>query len=165
MKKNIVLAAGLLILIILSITLKKPIVSDALKFKEEYKKIEITEDNLFKYVDYEKVNTILNGTGIIYLGNPENKLSLKMVSILDKVSQEYQVDINYLNTKEITKKQEKELNKKIEKFSTKEPIVIFVKKGKIIKTHSYKDEDEKQVTELYSDYVNETFDIACTETC
>lgn len=166
MKKEIILSASLVVLLIVSFVLKNTPVSDNIKFKEEYKTIEVTEDNKFKYVDYEKLNDILKDTGVIYFGQPDNKLSLKVVSILDKISQEYQIDINYFNVNEIKKSQEKEISKKIENFNTKGPIVVFVKKGEIIKIHSYKEDDETQkVIEEYSEYINQIFDVACSEAC
>jgi len=75
--------------------------SDALKFKEEYKKVD--DDNLFVYRDMEEIIKILeNGTGVVYLGFPECPWCQAYVPYLNEVAKEVGLDkIYYANTKKI----------------------------------------------------------------
>ena len=88
---------------------------DALKFKEEYEKLnntiaysdkkynelEISEDNPIKYSSYDEIiDVIEKGTGIIYLGFPECPWCRSALPILFDVARDNKIkNIYYLNIK------------------------------------------------------------------
>lgn len=88
---------------------------DALKFKEEYEKLnntnaysdkkynelKISEDNPIKYSNYDEIlNIIDKGTGIIYLGFPECPWCRSVLPILFDVASDNRIkNIYYLNIK------------------------------------------------------------------
>ena len=96
---------------------EKYLSADAIKFKEEYEKlngeintsnskkypeVKISEDNVVKYSSYDEVLEILQtGTGIIYLGFPECPWCRNLVPVLMTAANETEIDVvYYLNIKE-----------------------------------------------------------------
>ena len=72
-------------------------VSDAQKFKQEYKTV--PEDNVFTYATIDEILAILeNGTGIIYLGFPECAWCREYVIYLNAVAKDRDIaNIYYYN--------------------------------------------------------------------
>lgn len=118
-------------------------ITDAIKFKEEYTKIE--DDNIFVYRSIEEIIKILeNGTGVVYLGFPSCPWCQAYVPYLNEVAKENNISkiyyYNILNDrKENTENYQKILellgdyaehddegNKRIYA-----PTIIFVNDGKI----------------------------------
>jgi len=65
-------------------------------FTKEYKNISIP--NYFSVFDSAEALTFLeNGTGILFLGFPQNKWSAAMAEILDDLSREYEYSVHYFN--------------------------------------------------------------------
>ena len=96
---------------------EKYLSADAIKFKEEYEKlngeintsnskkypeVKISEDNVVKYSSYDEVLEILQtGTGIIYLGFPECQWCRSLVTVLMTAANETEMNVvYYLNIKE-----------------------------------------------------------------
>ena len=90
---------------------------DAIKFKEEYEKlngeintnnskkypeVKISDDNVIKYSSYEEILEILKtGSGVIYFGFPECPWCRSLVPVLMSAATETEIDvIYYLNIKE-----------------------------------------------------------------
>lgn len=71
--------------------------TDSILFSREFKTI--SEDNSFQVVSSAEALTFLeNGTGILFLGFPENKWSVSIAEMLDEVSKELDYSpINYFN--------------------------------------------------------------------
>ena len=73
---------------------------DAIRFSEEYTKV--PEDNVFDYVSATKIiDTLKNGTGVVYLGFPECAWCQQYVVYLNEVAKENGIDtIYYYNIKD-----------------------------------------------------------------
>lgn len=141
-------------------------ITDAIKFKEEYTKIE--DDHVFVYRSIEEIIKILeNGTGVVYLGFPECPWCQAYVPYLNEVAKNNNISkiyyYNILNDrKENTENYQKILellgdyaehddegNKRIYA-----PTIIFVNDGKIEGMDSETAKDTKGF-EKPEDYWNE----------
>lgn len=85
--------------------------TDSIKFKEEYeslngvtissnstlkhKSLSISNDNIIKYADYNQLEKVLNGTGIIYLGYPECPWCRQALPVLLEASEEAGISVIY----------------------------------------------------------------------
>ena len=98
----LVVLAGFLIFLILNKSEEKTEnkLSDALKFREEYK--EVSKDNVFVYRSGEEILKIMKkGTGVVYLGFPECPWCQSYVKYLDEVAKEVGIEkIYYYNVLE-----------------------------------------------------------------
>ena len=146
---------------------EKKVNTDALKFKEEYESVDnsvtISEKNPIVYSSLDEIKDILNNkTGLIYLGYPECNNCMKIVPILIEASKQAGLkEIYYLNTKEI----KEEI---ISEYDKEEPLIIFVKEGKIIYTYkdSYDDEkEENQLLKKYRKSIHEILGDICDQSC
>jgi len=134
---------------------KKETISDAIKFKEEYSKVD--DDNLFVYRSIEEIIKILeNGTGIVYLGFPECPWCQAYVPYLNEVAAKNEITKIYYNNILNDRKEETEEYKKIlellqdyveyDNEGNKRiyaPTVIFVSNGKIVGMDSETAKDTK----------------------
>lgn len=153
--KKIVLTSicALLVLIALggTLLLKKPEskekepnkVSDAIKFKEEYTKVE--DDNIFVYRSIEDIIKILeNGTGVVYLGFPECPWCQAYVPYLNEVAKENNISkiyyYNILNDRKENTDSYKRIMELLGEYVEHDeegnkriyaPTIIFVNDGKI----------------------------------
>lgn len=129
MKKRIILITflALIILGIYIFTNKNKEETDAIKFKNEYEKLNktnvklnISKDNIIEYADYEKViKLIKNETAIIYFGFPDCPWCRNAIPVLLDAANELSIEkIYYFNALSI--RDEKELNKKSEIVTKKE---------------------------------------------
>lgn len=123
--------------------IKDDIKTDAIKFSSEYK---ITKNNVYEYATYGNIiDTLNDGTGIIYLGFPKCDLCKAVVPILNDVAKEKDIkSILYYNFKEIRSNNTNEYQELVVKLSdyvksdeegTKRitaPTIIFVNKGDIV---------------------------------
>lgn len=120
--KIIIVLVGIIVLIFICFGIKYVLnnpdtVSDGIKFKEEYEKLNnteventnykylelsIDEDNQIKYSSYEEVFDILdNGSGIIYFGFPECPWCRALTPVLLVAADDVGIDtIYYLNNRE-----------------------------------------------------------------
>lgn len=149
MKKLVVLLLTFLLVLVgcSTVEIKKvedDVETDAIKFNKEY---HLGDDkNVYKYAIYDNVmDTIENGTGIIYLGFPSCALCKEITPLLNEVAKKKGIDeILYYNFKDIREnnteeyvkltnilydyiKEDEQEDKKI-----KAPTIIFVNKGNII---------------------------------
>ncbi len=149
MKKLVVLLLTFLLVLVgcSTVEIKKvedDVETDAIKFNKEY---HLGDDkNVYKYAIYDNVmDTIENGTGIIYLGFPSCALCKEITPLLNEVAKKKGIDeILYYNFKDIREnnteeyvkltnilydyiKEDEQEDKKI-----KAPTIIFVNKGSII---------------------------------
>ena len=147
--------------------------TDALKFNKEYPLV--SEDNVFEYSTYDNIiDKIENGTGIIYLGYPTCKYCDLIVSILDSISKDKEIEeISYYNIKDIMDNNTQEyinliklldfkdedyndnLEEKEEENNISAPIIVFVKNGIVEKTYTIDDEksDKDSIkSELIEDF-------------
>ena len=167
----------ILLIVLLTITLagcgKEK--TDAIKFKEEYEqynnkyqKLEIDEDNIIKYADKEKINSILKkGTGVIFIGSPKDEKSRYAIDLLLNASFSTDLNVIYYNNslKGIDKLE------KIE--GAKIPMVVNVLKGKITSYHIGTIDDDKEKNEIeeialyntYVDGIHEVLNDSCDESC
>ncbi len=118
--------------------------TDNIRFKEEYDLV--SKDNLFEYATYDNViETIKEGTGIIYLGFPTCALCKEIVPILDDASKENGIkSILYYNFKDMRDNNTKEYQELVKILSDyiqsddegneiiTAPTVIFVNKKNIV---------------------------------
>jgi len=118
--------------------------NDAKKFKEEYNKVSIKNKFVYKN-ENEIINTLKNGTGIIFFGFPECPWCQEYVKYLDEVANESSIkEVLYLNILKIRKDNTKEYQKIVEtlndyldkdEFNNPKifvPHIVAVKNGKII---------------------------------
>lgn len=129
--------------------------ADALKFKEEYKKVD--DNNVFVYRDMEDIIKILeNGRGVVYLGFPECPWCQAYVPYLNDVAKEVGIDKIYYYNILNDRKEETDNYKKILELLGEyveyndegnkriyAPTVIFVKDGEIIGMDSETAKDTK----------------------
>lgn len=118
--------------------------TDSVRFHNDYKTI--SKDNVYEYATYTNViDTLKEGTGIIYLGFPACSLCKEIVPVLNEVAKEKDVkSILYYNFRDIRDnntdeyqalakllsdyiKEDDEGNKRISA-----PTIIFVNKGNIV---------------------------------
>ncbi len=107
---GVILCAVLAVLAYVKIVNNKDTNSDALKFKEEYeelngeknqnfqeyKLLEIDEDNPVKYADYDElIDVIKNKTGVIYLGFPPCPWCRTALPVLFDVLKDNNIDTLY----------------------------------------------------------------------
>ena len=138
------------IIIILLIVFKNQIfyiqnnITDNLKFQREY--LNVSEDNVFKYITIEDTISLLKGgTGIVYFGFASCPWCKAYVPILNEVTKENKVGtIYYYDIKDIRAKNTKEYQELVKILSDYlssdmdenkriyVPDVYFVKNGKII---------------------------------
>lgn len=165
MKKITIIFLSLLAISLSGCNKQKESITDALKFKQEYK-IEIPEDNAIVYSNPKEILSVLKKTGIIYFGYPECPWCKSAVPTLLNTANMVGIDkIYYYNAKEIRDEKHLEEGKIItDKEGTKEyyelinalkdvlpfykelgdesikriyfPTVIFVKDGKILGIHT-----------------------------
>ena len=185
MKKRYILIIALLSLTLLVSCKEK--VSDSQKFIKEYPKTPAY--NSFIYTDINEINNILeNGTGIIYLGYPENEWCQEYTPILNEVADIEGLDkIYYCNIlkdeKEDTKEYQKIKNiikKEIDltNDNIKVPLVIGVLDGKIIgienetpnnfelyktKEDYFNENNNKKIKIKLSELVNKVLDNKCID--
>lgn len=134
---------------------KIPASTDAVKFKEEYNKVD--SDNVFVYRSIKEIIKILeNGTGVVYLGFPECPWCQAYVSYLNDVAKENEISkIYYYNILE-DRKNETEDYKKILELLGKyveyddegnkriyAPTIIFVSNGEVVAMDSETAKDTK----------------------
>lgn len=119
--------------------------TDAVRFRSEYKKV--SKNNVYEYSTYDNViDTIENGTGVIYLGFPSCVLCKEITPVLNDAAKEKKLDkILYYNFKDIRENNTLEYQKlenilseyilkdEEERKETKitAPTIIFVKEGNI----------------------------------
>lgn len=117
--------------------------TDAIKFHDDYKKV--PKDNLYEYSTYDNVmDTIENGTGIIYLGFPSCVLCKEITPILNEVAKENKIDkilyYDFLDMRKNNTEEYKKLEKLLSDYILKDesddkrisaPTVVFVKNGDI----------------------------------
>ena len=97
-KKMVLVLILSAIMLILSISYKKEeVISDNIKFKNEYNLV--SSDNLFVYKNIDEIIKIMeNGTGVVYLGFRECPWCQEYVKYLDEVSKEVGIEkIYYFN--------------------------------------------------------------------
>jgi len=140
---------------------------NSIKFSEEYKSTNITSTNLFEYIsDIEVINLIETGTGILYIGYPDNEKSELIVSILDTNYIELGIDkvkyFNPLETKDYNSSEYIEILNKLNKYSNQEntniePNLYFVKDGMIIcdlNSSNANNDVKETITMCYNTYNN-----------
>lgn len=152
--KRIIITMGIIIFILIGIIIfllieseikqKKLIQSDATKFAEEY--TQVSKKNVFVYADISKIiNTLENGTGVIYLGFPECKWCQRYVVYLNEVAKDRGISkIYYYNIRqdrEENSKNYQKIIKLLKDYLPKDenqnpriyvPAVIFMSNGKIL---------------------------------
>lgn len=152
--KGIIITMGIIIFILIGIIIfllieseikqKKLIQSDATKFAEEY--MQVSKKNVFVYADISKIiNTLENGTGVIYLGFPECKWCQRYVVYLNEVAKDRGISkIYYYNIRqdrEENSKNYQKIIKLLKDYLPKDenqnpriyvPAVIFMSNGKIL---------------------------------
>ncbi len=137
--------------------------TDALKFKEEYTKVE--DDNIFVYRSVSEIIKILeNGTGIVYLGFPECPWCQAYVPYLNEVAKSYNVSkiyyYNILNDRKENTDDYKKILELLGEYAEYDdegnkriyaPTVIFVNDGEIVGMNSEtaKDTNGKEKPEDY----------------
>lgn len=194
MKKNVLLGITILLTLMLisGCSSKKETIkidnSDALKFKEEYEsfngkndylEITISEKNPIKYSSIDEIIDIINNkSGLIYFGNPECNNCRNVITILIEAAKQTGLkEVYYLNIKNInsdTATQEK-LNKlkQLLENNLNEPLVLFVKDGKIVgnidsSSDSFvklSETEEKELLKIYKNSIHEVLGDLCDTSC
>lgn len=178
MKKIIKLTSLLLIVCLISgcFNNKKEVKkesTDALKFKEEYeslnndyKEIEIKENNPIKYSSIDEIKDIINNkSGLIFLGNAKDNKSRIIIPILIEAAKQTGIKpIYYLSI---------DSNEQIKELVNKDltyPLIIFVKDGEILETiendkTSLTTEEENSLLKKYRNTIHEILDDLCDQSC
>ncbi len=150
-------------------------VSDSVKFKREYEKLnnknitlDIDEENIVVYSDVSEVNDIIkNGSGVIYVGSPDNDVSRKVIEVLLKVSDSTDLEkIYYINNLDGIKGIDD-----VKGFGI--PTVLFVLDGKIVKYQvgidsldvNLSKEEEMKLYNIYLEGIHEVLQDTCDERC
>ncbi len=154
---------------------KKEELGDSIRFKEEYEQyneeyisLKISESNLIKYSTVEEVNQIIKeGTGVIYIGSPQDDLSRRVVDILFSVASNTGLEqIYYFDSLD-------EINGLEDIQDLNIPLVLFVAEGDILSYHigtidGKVDLSEDEVVQLYNIYldgIHQVLGDACDERC
>lgn len=169
--------------------------TDAILFKEEYEsfngkknekkepyiKVSIPEDNAIQYSNMTHVLGLLSGgTGVVYLGSPEDQESRKIVPTLLLTANMVGIEtIYYCDMKQMG--QSNDYQQLLSLFMTQEgnliyPMVLFIKDGKILKnisaieeqitgTYELEEKEKKALAELYSTYMHEILGDVCDQNC
>ena len=108
--KKIIIIMGIIIVILVGIIIfllvnnntgnEKSVETDATRFAEEYTSVD--ENNRFKYATMDEViNTLEDGTGIVYLGFPECKWCQQYVVYLNELAEDRNISqIMYYNIRQ-----------------------------------------------------------------
>ena len=108
--KKIIIIMGIIIIILIGIIIfllvnnntenEKSVETDATRFAEEYTSVD--KDNRFKYATMDEViNTLEDGTGIVYLGFPECKWCQQYVVYLNELAEDRNISqIMYYNIRQ-----------------------------------------------------------------
>lgn len=147
---------------------------DSEKFAIEYN---ISEKNPFHYTSIDEVLSLFTeGTGIVFLGNPDGEWSRLCVKILNQALSKTKIDsVAYLNLKIAKEKNPKKYKKLIniispqlekkEKLQT--PALFFIKDGKIMNytldyeeitkknEEGYTEEEQKKLKQKYVKLIEE----------
>ncbi len=137
-------------------------VTDAEKVSYEYA---ISKENPFHYVTLEEAVALLDQSGILYIGYPENNASHYLVSALTEIGEETDLSISYFNPQG---EEEEELYATLlEKLQVKElmvPAIYFIKDGEIILKDTslakeapdyYTKEEQEKLKEKYEQFVQD----------
>lgn len=117
--------------------------TDSIKFKDEYENV--SDDNLYEYATYNNtIETLKEGTGIIYLGFPSCVLCKEITPILNEAAEEKKIEtILYYDFKDIRENDTEEYKQLLNLLSDyivengykdkriTAPTVIFVKDGEV----------------------------------
>ena len=150
-------------------------VSDSVLFKREYEKyndkyikLDIDSDNIVKYSDASEVSDIIkSGTGVIFIGSPDDNVSRKVVDILFRASDSTGLDcIYYVNSMDNIDGLDDIGDKDI-------PIVLFVLDGKIVSYNvgtisggdDLSSDEEMVLYNKYLDGIHEVLQDSCDERC
>lgn len=123
---------------------KEKVLSDNEKMAEDYKGL--GEDNIFDILNNSEMEEFKdNGTGILYLANPDSKWGQKYTLLLNDIVKKSNIkEIKYYNIKHAKETLNRHYANLVEKlegnlFSTDEsdnnlftPMAIFLKNGKVI---------------------------------
>ena len=108
--KKIIIIMGIIIVILVGIIIfllvnnnagnEKSVETDATRFAEEYTSVD--KDNRFRYATMDEViNTLEDGTGIVYLGFPECKWCQQYVVYLNELAEDRNIpEIMYYNIRQ-----------------------------------------------------------------
>lgn len=107
--KGIIITMGIIIVILVAIIIfllvgnkneEQTVKSDAEKFSEEYTLVD--KDNKFRYANIDKViDTLEDGTGVVYLGFPECKWCQQYTVYLNELAKDRNIpEIMYYNIRE-----------------------------------------------------------------
>lgn len=123
---------------------KDDIKTDSIRFHNDYNTVD--KDNIYEYATYSNViDTLNNGTGIIYLGFPTCSLCKEIVPVLNDVAKQKNIkSILYYNFRDIrdnNTQEYQELAKLLSDYINVDdegneritaPTVVFVNKGDIV---------------------------------
>lgn len=123
---------------------KDDIKTDSIRFHNDYNTVD--KDNIYEYATYSNViDTLNNGTGIIYLGFPTCSLCKEIVPVLNDVAKQKNIkSILYYNFRDIrdnNTEEYQELAKLLSDYINVDdegneritaPTVVFVNKGDIV---------------------------------
>ncbi len=138
------------------------------QYNDQYLELDIQEDNIIKYSTKEEVNEIIDsGTGVIYIGKPDDERSRRVVDILLDVSDNTDLDVIYYLSQldgiygldSIT--------------DLKTPLVLFILNGEMVQYHvgtiddkiDLSDDEEIQLYNIYLEGIHEVLQDACDERC
>lgn len=163
MKKIIIM---LLCLLCIACEKKEFEENDSVKFKNEYEQyndeyiaLDISEANLIYYSDIDEINQVIqSGTGVIYIGQPEDNVSRKAIDVLLGVTHNTDLDkIYYVNSLDgLTGVNHLEGLEELNAGMI--PLVLFVKDGEIVHYHlgtidNKTELSEDEMIKLYNIYL------------
>ena len=138
------------------------------KYNKSHLKLDLDDVNFFYESNTSDINKVIeSGTGVIFLGDPKDDVSRRVVSVLVDVVSNSDLDkIYYFDSLDGIVGLDSVLDKNI-------PLVLFVLDGKIVSYHvgtidGKVDLSEDETIELYNQYlegVHLVLDDACDEEC
>ncbi|MEE0699547.1 MAG: thioredoxin family protein [Bacilli bacterium] len=159
--------------------------TDAIKFNKEYPSV--SKDNVYKYATYNNViDTIENGSGIIYLGFPTCPWCKQATPVLNESAKNRDVkEILYYNFKDIRENNTEEYQRLVSLLSDYigkdtegnkrigAPTVVFVQNGKIKGVHvdtveghdaskrKMTEEETNNLKQIYTDLIDMVYNDEC----
>lgn len=157
-------------------------ITDSVKIKEEYikdndkyYKVELSDTNVYKYIDTNTLNDIFNNKdGLLFIGDKTSNMARKDITVLnDVVSSTSILEVYYVDVNDLNDDLKNIINEKTDNFEISGGTLIAVQGGKVLNIFNPKytinstelSDSEKLL--LYNDYkdIVNNFVEECNENC